>query len=156
MHPGGKVHAFLALFANIRGKSAIFTLQTMRKVCIMPAPLRVLRMYLLVWQTSNSLCYTWHYPALARHREGKIHCEVCTVRERRAWREPKMVCHGRENSVRTWISHECAISSCAACTVREPFHPGIPVSGTVSRIACVGIKDLSNRFTIIIVGVQPS
>ena len=57
--------------------------------------------YLLqVWQTLNSACYTWHYPTLARHGKGEIHCEVCIVREhwshvhssRFAWQECKMAC----------------------------------------------------------------
>ena len=36
--PGGKVHTYLALFANIRGKSAIFMHQTTRKLHVIPTP----------------------------------------------------------------------------------------------------------------------
>ena len=83
-------------------------------------------MHLWVWQTSNSSCYTWHYPALAQHREGEIHCEVHAVCERQccAWRESKMAYHRRENSTCTRISCKCAISSRTVHAVREPFHPG--------------------------------
>ena len=84
----GKVRAFLALFANIRGKSAIFTRQTMRKLSVIHAPPCVMiacatRALTGVKNIEFSVLHV-ALPKLVRHREGETYCEVRVVRERRS------------------------------------------------------------------------
>ncbi len=86
--PGGKVRAFPALFANIRGKSAIFARQTTRKLRVVHAPPRatIARATRALTGVKNIEFSVLHValPELARHREGEIYCELRVVRERRS------------------------------------------------------------------------
>ena len=66
LYPGGKVRAFSALFANIRGKSAIM-IRAPNHAEITRSPRRATiaraTRALTGVKTLNSPCYTWHYPS---------------------------------------------------------------------------------------------